>query len=242
MIHKLIACLVFGVISTTASLSARTSGPRVVYIGDSITDGNWGDGGGAKPSDQRNHWDQNHLFGSGYMYLCAAHYQGFHPEAGVTMFNRGISGNTLADLEWRWTEDALDLRPDVLSVLVGVNDVHGAVERGAAFDPAEWESRYRRLLDRAREHNPLVRLVLGAPFSSRPAYAGMVEECSRIVERIAADYDAVFLPYDAMFAELFSRYPDVPAAWWLWDGIHPTAAGHGRMAEMWIEKTGRFWE
>ena len=101
---------------------AVATGRRVVFIGDSITDGNWGKGDGKRSSD-RNLWDRNHLYGSGYMYLCATYYQGYFPERGYLFFNRGVGGNTLGELADRWQEDVVDLRPDVLSVLVGTNDV-----------------------------------------------------------------------------------------------------------------------
>ena len=97
------------------------SGRRVVYIGDSITDGNWGKADG-KPSSQRNLWDRNHLFGSGYMYLCASYYQGYFPDRDYRFFNRDVGGHALGDLAARWQEDVIDLRPDVLSVFVGTND------------------------------------------------------------------------------------------------------------------------
>ena len=107
------------------ALSAVAGGQRVLFIGDSITDGNWGNScGTAKSSSQRTLWDMNHIYGSGYMYLCATYYQGNYPEKEYEFFNRGISGNTLEDLEKRWEADVIDMKPDVLSVLVGTNDIH----------------------------------------------------------------------------------------------------------------------
>ena len=73
------------------------------------------------PSAGRNLWDMNHIYGSGYMYLCASYYQSKYPGKGYEFFNRGISGNALADLEKRWVEDARALMPEILSVLVGTN-------------------------------------------------------------------------------------------------------------------------
>ena len=96
---------------------------KVLFIGDSITDGNWGNSCGMPTSsDERSQWDMNHIYGSGYMYLCATHYQGNYPEREYEFFNRGISGNTLADLQARWQKDVLDINPDVLSILIGTKD------------------------------------------------------------------------------------------------------------------------
>lgn len=115
----------FVIVFFCISLLLHASGPRVLFIGDSITDGNWGNACGMpKPTAERSLWDMNHIYGSGYMYLCASHYQGDFPEKEYAFFNRGISGNTLRDLEKRWEEDAIGMKPDVLSVLVGTNDVH----------------------------------------------------------------------------------------------------------------------
>ncbi|MCC8188662.1 MAG: SGNH/GDSL hydrolase family protein [Bacteroides sp.] len=226
-------------------------GLRVLYIGDSITDGNWG-GGGALPAAQRNHWDQNHLFGSGYMYLCAAYYMGSFPERKYQFYNRGISGHTLADLAARWQEDVMDLSPDILSVLVGVNDVEYAIsDPEKEFDPQEWERLYRELLDRTRTRFPEVKLVLGAPFAAGSVrrenkgeaarYDALIRLCAEITEKIAGDYQAVFLPYHEMYEELYDvLYPSVPVTYWLWDGVHPTAAAHQRMAELWMKKVDKW--
>ena len=110
----------FVIVFFCISLLLHASGPRVLFIGDSITDGNWGNACGMpKPTAERSLWDMNHIYGSGYMYLCASHYQGDFPEKEYAFFNRGISGNTLRDLEKRWEEDVIGMKPDVLSVLVG---------------------------------------------------------------------------------------------------------------------------
>ncbi|WP_300154083.1 sialate O-acetylesterase [Bacteroides sp.] len=226
----------------------HASGPRILFIGDSITDGNWGAAGGPKPSSQRNLWDMNHIYGSGYMYLCASHYQGNYPEKEYRFFNRGISGNTLSDLEKRWKEDAIEMHPDVLSVLIGTNDIHHYLRSGKKepFDFEAWERRYRVLLDSSLKANPKLKIVLAAPFVANTGTMrnsknfaerdNMVRHCAAIVERIAHDYQAIYLPYHTMFDELLKNRPTSQNTYWIWDGIHPTPAGHSRMADMWIER------
>lgn len=225
----------------------QSSGPRVLFIGDSITDGNWG-GGDAKPSAERSLWDMNHIYGHGFMFLCASHYMGNYPECEYEFFNRGISGNTLKDLEGRWQEDVLDIGPDVLSVLVGVNDVAQYMDSGAAdtFDYDEWGRTYSELLDRAVDMNPDLRIVLASPFVTLTGgmreradfaeYNQTITMCADIVKKIAGDYGAVYLPYGEMFDEILNSTPTSQDGYWIWDGIHPTAAGHRRMADMWIER------
>lgn len=240
--------------------AAVATGRRVVYIGDSITDGNWGKGDG-KPSSQRNLTDRNHLYGSGYMYLCASYYQGYFPERDYRFFNRGVSGNALDDLAVRWEEDVVALRPDVLSVLVGTNDVarylDGVIHavdpaRVPDFDFAAWEKEYRRLLDDARQANPALKIVLCTPFAAPagpiveggegdyyPLRQQLLARCCAVVERIAADYGATLVPFHRLVAGLEERLPDGDATYWVWDGIHPTPACHRRMADCWIGAVAR---
>ncbi len=243
---KRVITFVIGILFIVSSSVA--GGPRVLFIGDSITDGNWGNScGTAKPSSERTLWDMNHIYGSGYMYLCAAHYQGGCPEKEYEFFNRGISGNTLEDLEKRWETDAVDIKPDVLSILVGTNDIHFYLQgdKKQAFDFDTWEKRYRSLLDRSLQVNPDLKIVLGAPFvantgsmSKSTDFAerdSLVRCCAGIVERIAADYRAIYLPFNTMFDEILEMTPTSKDTYWIWDGIHPTPAGHKRMADLWIE-------
>lgn len=246
MSNKLSLLLAFFIVF--ASLHAE--GLRVLYIGDSITDGNWG-GGGARPSSQRDLMDMNHIYGHGFMFLCAAHYMSRYPEREYQFFNRGISGHTLYDLEKRWEEDVLAIQPDVLSVLIGTNDA-GRYLKGEKMNPfnfVDWEETYRRLLDKVREQNPNLKLVLAAPFVEPVGSVGksveypererLVKRLGEIVKQIAEDYGAVFLPYQTMFDQLMEKHPTSQDTYWIWDGVHPTAAGHQRMADMWIKQVNK---
>lgn len=98
----------------------HATGKKILYIGDSVTDGNWGKVSGGP---NRSLTDMNHIFGHGYMFICAARYMADYPEEDYRFYNRGISGNRVADLKARWQQDALEIDPDILSVLVGVNDL-----------------------------------------------------------------------------------------------------------------------
>ncbi len=227
------------------------NGKRVLFIGDSITDGGWGrSGGSSKPSAERNQTDWNHLYGHSYMMLCAARYQSRYPAEDVQFFNRGISGNTLAQMADRWDEDAVDIWPDIVTVLIGTNDVTAqrSAHPGQPFDTAAWGRLYRSLLDRMRASNPDVRFVLCTPFTDGRATNEeeadvtsrryMINQCAAEVKRIAAEYDAVCLPFNELFDRLKTQEPR--PKYWIWDGIHPTPAGHERMAEMWLKALGRF--
>lgn len=231
------------------SSEQEKKGMKILFIGDSITDGNWGTPCGyPKSSSERNQQDLNHLFGSGYMYLCAANLSGTYPERSYVFFNRGISGNTLADLETRWCEDALDLNPDVISILIGTNDVEMFLNgNDSLFNFEEWEGRYRLLLDRSLEQNKQMKFVICGPFVAQSGWRGesdnwalrdsLVRRCSDISNVIANDYGCVFLPYQSLLDDLLSLHPETSASYWIWDGVHPTPAFHQRMSDLWIEKT-----
>ena len=249
--HFIIRKTIAYIIAALFSLTLQAENVKVLFIGDSVTDGGWGNSAGhSTPSDQRNQWDQNHIFGHSYMMLCAAHFQSSLPEYGYEFLNRGISGDDLVRLEARWTEDVIKINPDVLSVLIGTNDVHYYLEnKDSDFDFAGWEQRYRNLLDQARSSNPKIRFVLGTPFVAKVGKIGtdedyalrdsLIHQLSGIVATIAKDYDAVLLRYDELFAAQKNEHPLVSMKQWIWDGIHPTAAGHRLMADLWIKQCTR---
>jgi lysophospholipase L1-like esterase len=111
----------FSTFPLSASSPNKTSIPKglkVLFQGDSITDGNRG-----RTSDP------NHIMGHGYAFAASSRIGADFPEAGLQFYNRGISGNKITDLEKRWQADALDIKPDVLSVLVGINDTAAIINK-----------------------------------------------------------------------------------------------------------------
>lgn len=240
------AAFLVGALLITACAGRPTQGKRVVFIGDSITDGNWGCVNGYKPtSAERNHTDFNHIYGHSYMMLIASDFQAKYPEADYQFFNRGFSGHKLADLEARWQEDVLDLNPDVVSVLVGVNDMGNYFrikeEDDIPFDYDGWKERYRSLLLKTKELNPSVKLVLCTPFLAKEGSTGssadydareaMVTRLAGIVRELCSELGATCVAFDTMFQGLVASEPR--PTYWIWDGVHPTPAGHRKMADLW---------
>lgn len=246
---------------TVSSLDAQEeSAPRiqtqrrVLYIGDSITDGGWGNSGGdMRPSSERSEWDKNHIYGHGYMEQCASYYQATYPDEEMVFWNRGISGNTLEQMVNRWHGDALALNPNVISILIGTNDIHNYLEQKQKnqeqkFDYTQWEQSYRQLLDMTLDSLPDVKLVLCTPFVAKAGWVGEAEnyherensvaQLAEIVRQIANDYHAILVPFDQLFVQLRNEHPTSNNSYWIWDGIHPTPAGHYKMAELWKEKAG----
>lgn len=238
-----------------AWLHAMMPQRRVLYIGDSITDGGWGKSGGdMRPSSERQEWDKNHVYGHGYVEQCASFFESHYPEDEMQFWNRGISGNTLHQMSERWQEDCLDLHPNVISILVGTNDIHYYLEQKQrdstqTFDLSAWEAEYRLLLDRTKAEIPGVELVLCTPFVAKAGWVGemanyyerewLVKQLASIIRKIAKDYNATIVPFDEMFEQLRTEHPTSNNSYWIWDGIHPTPAGHRRMSELWIEKAHR---
>lgn len=230
-------------------LASQHPARRILFVGDSITDGGWGRSGGSmQPAEERNQKDQNHLYGHSYIFLVASYLESEFPTYGYSCFNRGISGYTLADLHARWEADIEALAPDMVSILIGINDILKHYDKqDTPFDIAAWESTYRTYLDRTLEAFPQIRVVLCTPFiapvgrigqrSNYPLQASSVEEAAEVVRRLAAEYGATLVDFARCFKQLADQYPSVEASHWIWDGIHPTPAGHHQMANCWVKAT-----
>ena len=203
-------------------IPAFKPGTRILFQGDSITDGNRG----------RNA-DPNHILGHGYAFIIAARQGAAFPKARCEFFNRGISGNTVIDLQKRWQKDTLDLKPDVLSILIGVNDD----AQGIPLD--RYEQVYDQLLIDARAANPDLKLVLCQPFL-KPA--GTITESIRsrqeIVARLATKHHAALVNFQKVFDQAARLTPPDD---WVWDTVHPTYRGHQIMADEWERVVRRFW-
>jgi lysophospholipase L1-like esterase len=206
----------------------------VLFQGDSITDG-----GRARTGS-----DFNHTMGQDYAYILAAQIGSEIPERNVRFVNRGNSGERVVDLAARWQVDALALKPDVLSILIGVNDTLGSK---GVLSAEEYESAYDKLLAQTVAALPLTRIVLGEPFllpvgRHQANYAEEMAELKKrqaAVARLAAKYRLPLIHYQQAFdGAIGSR---VPAEHWSWDGIHPTYAGHGLMAREWLRVTNAAW-
>ena len=215
---------------------------RIVFAGDSITDGAWGKGD-SKPASKRDHYDFNHIYGHGYAEKIASALLEKYPERNYRFYNRGIGGGKLQGLSDRWEEEVLGVKPDIISILIGVND---APVNGTRVDFGQWEATYRSLLDRALAQNPRCRFVLCTPFSasrgegfSNESHLKRKESTDRfdaIVKAIASDYGAVLVDFSALIDNLIETDKSGDHNYWVWDGVHPTMQGHNKMAELWIRK------
>lgn len=201
----------------------------IVFQGDSITDA-----GRSRDDQQPN---QAYSLGHGYAALAAAQVLGAHPEAKWRCYNRGVSGDKIPQLTARWGADCLNLQPDVLSILVGVNDFWHTLTHGYRSTPASYEEGYRALLHRTREVLPDVTLIIGEPFAV-PGGSAIGSEWDAFgayraaARRVADDYGAVWIPYQSLFEDALNA---APVDYWAPDGVHPSLAGSERMAQAWVD-------
>ena len=226
-------------LSSLAALGAQVAsntkpeGLTILFQGDSITDGNRG----------RNE-DPNHIMGHGYAFSIASRVGADFPEKKLKFYNRGISGNKVSDLAVRWQKDTLNLKPDLLSLLVGVNDANAAIKANDINVTASYEEVYRSLLDQVKQQNGNCLLVLCQPFilpvgrvkENLASWQSEIQKRQQAVSRLVKEYDAVHVTLQTVFDKACNK---APADYWIWDGIHPTVAGHELITREWLKKTSK---
>lgn len=178
--------------------------------------------------------------GAGYVGRLAGDLLAENPGAGWRILNRGISGDRSSDLRARWVNDALAFEPDLVSILVGVNDTWHQYLNGKGIPVARYAECYREILADTRRTRPTVRLVLGEPFALpggefQDDWLAELRERAGVVRELAAEFGATFVPYQAMFDAALRTYSVVELAA---DGVHPSPVGHRLMAQAWRKAAG----
>ncbi|MGJ6979756.1 SGNH/GDSL hydrolase family protein [Aestuariimicrobium soli] len=198
-------------------------GATVMFTGDSITDCQRG--------------VTEHGLGWGYPRLVAGGHGAKRPTSGITWLNTGISGNRVSDLLVRWDEEVLAPKPDVLSVLVGINDCGRRFSgTGEEVSEADYRAGYHDLLERALAAG-VGSLVLIEPFllpidgSGQRQWREDLDPKIQVVRDLAKEFGAHLLAADGMYAQLSATTGPEP---WAADGVHPTAAGHWALAQAWL--------
>lgn len=200
---------------------------RILFQGDSITDAGRSRDANLAP---------NTGLGGGYPGLIAATLLNRHPARGYQILNRGISGNRVVDLYARWKADALNLNPDLISILIGVNDTWHEFGSRNGVEVDRYRTVYRMLLEWTRQVLPATRLVICEPFVLPVGAVGtdwLPEIAARreICAELAQAFDAPLVSFQQLFDEAVKEAPET---YWLSDGVHPTLAGHMRMADYWL--------
>lgn len=206
--------------------------PVILFQGDSITDA-----GRSRTDSGAN---SSAALGRGYPLLVAAHAMRSHPDGTLHFLNRGISGHKVPDLQARWDADTIALAPDILSVLVGVNDIWHKLDGRYAGTVADYETQLAALLAGTRTALPAVRLVVLEPFVLRCGAVNAkwfpeFDERRAAAARAAKGAGATFIQLQEMFDRLVrTSAPE----YWAADGVHPTIAGHAAIADHWRETIG----
>lgn len=201
---------------------------KILFYGDSITDAS------------RNRENDHILasYGFGYVSFVAGELLSKAPED-YQILNRGISGNRIVDLYARVKADVWNHEPDLLSILIGVNDIWHEIAHQNGVDIVRYEKMYRTLLEDTKERLPNVKLLLIEPFvllgrATEEAYERFceVKEYAKVVKKLAEEYGAYYLPLQEKLDELAAQHSPTD---YLADGVHPSVAGAKVIADEWLK-------
>ncbi len=205
-------------------------GDTVLFQGDSITDA-------GRSRERAGEANAQAALGNGYAWFAAAGLLVSPTGDRLRVFNRGISGNKVFQLADRWQQDCLDLRPDLLSILIGVNDIWHAKNGKYDGTVATYAHDYDALLVRTRAALPDVRLVICEPFVLRcgaidDSWFPEFDHYRKAARDVADRHGARWVPFQTMFDAAIAY---APPEHWAKDGVHPSAAGAALMAQTWLD-------
>lgn len=204
----------------------------ILFQGDSITDCGRG----------RENFD---CVGDGYPLLVKAQLGFEHPEE-YDYQNRGISGNRIVDVYARIKADIINLKPDYMSILIGVNDVWHEVDVQNGVEAEKFEKIYCMLIEEIKEALPNIQIMILEPFCLRAVATENTEEKpnkwnifrSEVKKRaekakaVAEKYNLIFVPLQEKFDEAAKNTENT---YWLRDGVHPSAMGHELIKREWLK-------
>ena len=201
----------------------------ILFQGDSITDA-----GRDRNKEMPNN---NRAFGTGYAYLAGAKILNDLPDLKLSIYNRGISGNKVFQLAERWQKDCLDLKPNLLSILIGVNDYWH--QRNGKYDgTAEiYKNDLIKLIQQTKENIPGVKLIICQPFIVRgtsavdASWIEPFKEYQDAAKQISDQFSATWVSFQKVFDKAIEVAPPI---YWTPDGVHPSMAGCQLMAEAWL--------
>lgn len=242
MLHS--AAIAAGVAAAMKAVSPRAfaaapdaklaKGDIVLFQGDSITDARRNRKTEGKANDPSG-------LGDGYPMLIAGELLRDHATLGLKVYNRGISGHKVPDLQKRWQKDCLDIQPALLSILIGVNDLWHKMNGRYDGTVEIYETGFAALLKQTREALPKTRIVICEPFVLR---CGAVQDSwipefdlrRAVAKEVAMGAGALWVPFQTMFDEAVAA--GTQPEYWAGDGVHPTLAGHALMGQTWRKIVG----
>ena len=186
---------------------------RILFQGDSITDAG---------RDKRNY----HNMGDGYPKFASALIKEAFPDADIEFINLGIGGNRTDQLFDRMYEDVILLQPDVVSILIGINDVWHRHSHHIETTDAQLTANYRAILERIKAQTN-AKIVLIEPFlldsEDKESWRPEVDSLRAIVRALADEFADAFVPLAEPFAEALATQPE--PHYYAADGVHPNDNG-----------------
>ena len=205
---------------------------KILFYGDSITDM----GRGKQPENSQS--SCIYSYGSGYPMFVAGRLYGENPQK-YEVVNRGISGNRVVDLYARIKVDVWNHEPDVLSILIGINDIWHEIGSQNGVELDRFETFYRMLLEDTKKKLPNVKLIICEPFvlegsatAEKMELFSQVKDYAAVAKKLSEEFDAVFVPLQEKYDELGAKYGNDAL---LGDGVHPTLAGAVVLANEWLK-------
>lgn len=202
----------------------------ILFQGDSITDAG------------RNRDDVNPnssgAMGSGYAFIASSELLYENPGKNLKFYNKGVSGDKVYQLADRWEEDCLSIKPDVLSILVGVNDYWHVTKHGYKGTIETYITDYTALLERTLAALPNVKIIIGEPFAISgisavdDSWFPDFDAYRQAAKDLSQKFNTRFIPYQKIFEEAIKK---APGSYWTPDGVHPSLAGSQLMATAWLE-------
>lgn len=198
----------------------------ILFQGDSITDAG---------RIRENAFDQ----GKGYPAYVSAR-MGLENPGEYTFYNRGISGNRIVDVYARIKADIINLKPDYMSILIGVNDVWHEFGHQNGVEAEKFEKIYSMLIEEIKEALPDIKIMIMEPFvlkgsateANFEAFKYEVEKRAAAAKRISGKYS---LPFMSLQEDLNNLTKKAPNDYWLFDGVHPQITFHQYIADKWIK-------
>ena len=199
---------------------------KILFQGDSIT-------------DTMRSRDNEHYRGSGYATLVSASLSLKYP-AEYEFLNRGISGNRIVDLYQRIKCDFINLAPDYISILIGINDVWHEINYQNGVSPEKFEKVYNMLIEELKEALPECKIMILEPFllkgtATEASWERFKSDTKMMAEAAKRVAEKNSLPFISLYNEFFELEKIAPSSFWLTDGVHPTAGGHEFIKTKWIE-------
>lgn len=209
-------------------------GSKILFQGDSITDA-------GRDRNHEAHANHQGALGRGYPLMAGSALLGKHPDLELQIHNRGISGHRVPDLQNRWEKDCLDLKPAIVSILIGVNDIWHKINGNYKGTTESYQAGFDALIKQTKKGLPEATIVICEPFALK---CGAVKDTwfpefdhrRAAAQEVAKTNGTLWVPFQKVFDDAVAAGSQ-PSRW-AHDGVHPSFEGHSLMARTWLDVVG----